>query len=264
MAFRDITLGTYVYGESFLHRLDPRTKLGALVLFTTGMMAGDGWAALAAAGLFVLLACAVSGIRTRYLVRSLMPFKWLIAATFLLNVLFTGGRILVEGPLPYGGVTVEGVAAGAVLSFRLLFLVTAASLLTLTTQPVVLVAGVERLLGPFRRFGLRPHNIALAMVITIRFIPVLIDEAVKIRKSHIARGFRPDRNLAARMRGVSLLLIPLFTSTVRRAEELAVAMECRLFRSTAVRTRFFELKMAGRDWSVLVTMLLLAPVMAVI
>jgi energy-coupling factor transport system permease protein len=201
MSIKDITLGTYVFGESFLHQLDPRIKLGCLLVFVAGIGIGRSWRAFVLAGAFLCFACIRSGIGPGYLSRSLIPFRWLILVTFLLNVLFTGGHILIDGPLPYGGITAEGLSSGAVYSLRLLYLVAAASLLTLTTQPVVLVAGVEKLLEPFSRFGVKSHDIALAMVITIRFIPVLIDEAVKIRKSHIARGFRPEKNIVSRIRG---------------------------------------------------------------
>jgi len=244
---KDITLGTYVFGESFLHRLDPRIKLGCLLIFVAGIGIGNSWRAFALGGAFLGFACIRSGIDPRYLARSLTPFRWLILVTFLLNVVFTGGHILIEAPLPYGGITTEGLTSGALYSLRLLYLIVAASLLTLTTQPVVLVAGVEKLLEPFSRFGVKSHDIALAMVITIRFIPVLIDEAVKIRKSYIARGFRPKKNIVSRIRGMSMFLAPLMIATIRRAEDLAVAMECRLYRSAAARTRYHELRTGSHD-----------------
>jgi energy-coupling factor transport system permease protein len=213
------------------------------------------------AGLAIVTACAISGIPARYLARSLIPFRWLILLTFFLNVLFTGGRILVAGPLPFGGITAEGLVSGTIYSLRLLLLVMGASLLTLTTQPVMLVAAVEKLLAPFKWLGFNTQDFALSMMITIRFIPVLIDEAVKIRKSYVARGFNPDRNFAARMQGMSMLMLPLLNSTFRRAEELALAMECRLYRGDAARTRFFELSMAGRDWLALIVVLVVSGMM---
>ncbi|MHB9027220.1 MAG: energy-coupling factor transporter transmembrane component T family protein [Candidatus Latescibacterota bacterium] len=255
MSIRDITLGRYVHGASFLHLLDPRTKLLASLLIMGALFAGEGARPVALALGFTMLAGVLSGLPFSYLLRSMLPFKWLIIVTVLLNILFTGGHILVEAPLPYGGITAEGLEFGFLYGARIALLVLLASLLTLTTEPVVLVDGVEKLLRPFARFGLRPHDIALAMVITIRFIPVLLDEAVKIRKSHAARGLRP-LGIRANLKSVSILFVPLFISAVRRAEELAVAMESRLYRSGGHRTRYREIRMTARDgWTLLVTLL---------
>lgn len=252
MSLKDISLGRYVYGRSFLHRLDPRTKLLCLIMIMCSLFAVNEWYALVFTGLYTVIACVLSGLALSYLARSLMPFKWLILITVLLNVLFVGGHILIEAPLPYGGITREGLEAGGLYGARIALLVLAASLLTLTTEPVVLVEGVEKLLSPFRIIGVKPHEVAIAMVITIRFIPVLLDEAEKIRKSHIARGFNPGNGLKNRLKSVSILLLPLFSSAIRRAENLAVAMECRLYRYDAGRTRYTEIRMYNRDWTMLV------------
>ena len=184
--------------------------------------------------------------------------------TFLLNVIFVGGHTLIEAPLPYGGITTEGFELGLIYCLRILILVLMASLLTLTTQPVNLVTGVEKLLSPFSKIGLRPHEIAIAMVITIRFIPVLLDEAIKIRKSHAARGLRPEGGLFARIKSISYLLLPLFTSAIRRAEELAVAMDCRLYRTPVTRTRYNDTQMTARDWTAMLITFIFAIGMVVI
>ncbi len=251
MSLKDITLGRYVYGESVLHRLDPRSKLICLLLIMSVLFAGNAWYSIGLAALYTVSACILSGLHLSYLLRSLMPFKWLILITFLLNMLFVGGHTLVEAPLPYGGITSEGLALGAVYSARITILVLISSLLTLTTQPVILVAGVEKLLAPSKKIGLKPHEIAIAMVITIRFVPVFLEEAVKIRKSHIARGLKPGGGLVQRFKSVSILLMPLFASAIRRAEELACAMECRLYRTATSRTRYHDTHMTTRDWTAL-------------
>ncbi len=258
MSLKDITLGRYVYGESILHDLDPRTKLICMLLFMTVLFTGNSWYSIGLAALYTLLACMISGLHFSYLLRSLMPFKWLIITTFLLNVMFVGGHTLIEAPLPYGGITSEGLNSGALYSARLTILVLLSSLLTLTTQPVILVAGIEKLLAPFAKIGLKPHEIAIAMVITIRFIPVFLDEAVKIRKSHVARGLQTNGGLIIKLKSVSILLVPLFTSAIRRAEELAVAMECRLYRSSSKRTRYYDTHMSIQDWTVLLITLIFA------
>ncbi|MFC1489617.1 energy-coupling factor transporter transmembrane component T family protein [Candidatus Latescibacterota bacterium] len=249
MSFKDITLGRYVYGESILHRLDPRTKLICMLMVMTALMAGGGWMPFVLVGIYTVTASVLSGLHLSYLIRSLLPFKWLILITFILNAVFVGGHILIEfSPMPYGGISAEGLQAGVIFSVRIAILVMMASLLTLTTQPVVLVAGVEKLLGPFSRIGVKPHEVALAMVITIRFIPVLLDEAKKIQKSHVARGLRLERGVVSKLKSISILLIPLFVTAVKRAEELAVAMECRLYRNSEKRTRYKETYINGTDW----------------
>ncbi len=251
MAIKDITLGKYVHSDSFLHRLDPRAKLISLLLIMTGLFAADGSASLLAAGVFTFCAASLSGLRWLYIARSLLPFKWLILITLALNVLFVGGHIIIEAPLPYGGITAEGLSAGLVYGTRLALLILLASILTLTTQPVVLVAGIEKLLHPLTLLKVDPHEIAIAMVITIRFIPVLLGEAEKIRKSQIARGLRPGGSPIARMRSMVHLVMPLVLSSLRRAEELAVAMECRLYRGTGNRTRYHDIRMKSWDWTVI-------------
>lgn len=251
MSLKDITLGRYVHGTSIIHRLDPRTKFISLLLLMGGVFGGKSWPALIVAGLFTMTACLLSGLSPRYMVRSLMPFKWLILVTVVLNMLFVGGHILVEAPLPYGGITREGLEFGLLYGGRITLLVLAASLLTLTTEPIILVAGVEKMLAPLSKIGVRPHEVATAMVITIRFIPVLLDEAVKIRKSHAARGFDPGKGLGNRLKSVSLHILPLFGSAIRRAEHLAIAMDCRLYRCEAQRSRYKEIRMAASDWTAL-------------
>lgn len=246
MSLRDITIGRYIHGASLLHRLDPRTKLAATFIIMGALFAGGMKPVLIASG-FAVAAAALSGLPVSFVLRSIIPFRWLILITVALNVVFTGGHIILDAPLPYGGFTAEGLETGILYGARIALLVFTASLLTLTTEPVVLVDGVEKLLAPFSRFGLHPHDIALSMVITIRFIPVLLDETVKIRKSHAARGLRPA-GLRANLKSISLLFVPLFISSVRRAEELAVAMESRLYRSGARRTRYREIRMTAKDW----------------
>jgi energy-coupling factor transport system permease protein len=248
MSLKDITLGQYVYADSLVHSLDPRTKLACTLIIMTGLFIGNSWLSIVLAGIYVFTAGILSRLPLSYLFRSLLPFKWLIIITFLLNVLFVGGYTVVEAPLPFGGITREGVDSGLIYSARIAILIIAASLLTLTTQPVVLVTGVEKLLAPFSKIGLKPHEIALAMVITIRFIPVFIDEAVKINKSYRARGFNTQKGIAVKLKAVSLLLMPLFASALRRADELAIAMECRLYSGSSVRTRYHDTRMTVRDW----------------
>ncbi len=250
MSVRDIAIGRYVHGSSFLHGLDSRTKMFSLAVTAVAVFSGGGPAALAAGAVFAGAGAIASGLRPGFLAKSVLPFKWLILLTVVLNALFVGGHIVIRAPLPYGGVTAEGIEAGLVYGFRIALLVFMASLLTFTTEPIVLVDGIGKLLRPFERIGVNSHDAALAMVITIRFIPILFDEADKIRKSFVARGFSPEAGLASRLRYLAMLFMPLFHAAVRRAETLAVAMDSRLYRSGASRTRFNETTMQGRDIAV--------------
>ena len=153
--------------------------------------------------------------------------------------------------------------SGALYGSRIALLVLLASLLTLTTEPIILVDGVEKLMTPLSKIGVRPHEVSMAMVITIRFIPILIDEAEKIRKSHVARGLDPKSGFIVKLKSISMLFLPLFHSALRRAETLATAMECRIFNGEAARTRYSETVMRTKDWMILAFSAATAVVIAV-
>ncbi len=260
MNLRDITLGRYIHGASFMHRLDPRTKLLSLLLISTTLFSTDSWTTVGIAAAVTVTAMFSSALSAGAYFRGLLPFKWLIIMTFALNVLFRGGDIIFTAPLPYGGVSREGLELGLLLSSKIAMLVLLASVMTLTTEPIILVDGIEKLISPLARLGLHVHEVATAMVITIRFIPILIDEAEKIQKSYAARGFRAD-TIAARMRGISMMFLPLFYSAMRRAETLAVAMDCRMYHCAEKRTRLVNIAMTSRDWLTLGLTTLLAAAM---
>ena len=248
MSMKDIALGRYIHGDSLIHRLDPRAKLLSLFAVMAAVVASSDKATVAAGACFTIFACLLTGLGTRLMLRSLTPFFWLIVITVVLNLLFTGGHIVVPGPLPYGGITSEGIAVAILNGGRIVVVVVLAAILTLTTEPVTLVDGIELLLAPLKAVGVRPGEIALSMVITIRFIPLLIDEAEKIRKSHRARGLRPGGSIARRLHTLPLLFLPLFHAAFRRADALAAAMECRLYRPDAERTSLVEMRFAALDY----------------
>jgi len=264
MSLKDIALGRYVHGDSLLHGLDPRTKLLSLLFLSSLLFTGNDWRILGTVAAAAGAACMSSGLKAGFILRSLSPFKWLIIMAVILNMVFVGGHILVEAPLPYGGISREGVELGLLYGGRIALVVLMASLLTLTTEPITLVDGIEKLMGPLSRFGLKPHNISLSMVLTIRFIPILIDEAEKIRKSHIARGLRPDMGLRERIKSVSMLFLPLFHSSLRRVETLAAAMDCRMYQNDLPRTRYKEITMNRKDWCILCSVAVLTLGAAVI
>lgn len=202
------------------------------------------WELMAALGLFLLLLGRWSGLRLSYLLRGLRPIGFLIALTLLFNGLFTPGRSL-EG-LPW--FTHEGLLRGFFMAVRLVFLVFLTSLLTLTTSPVTLADGVERLLTPFSRLGMPAHEWAMVATIALRFVPTLALEAERIMKAQLARGANLDRGgLLARGQAMVPVLVPLFVRAFRHAEDLALAMESRCYGLLPTRSRVRQLRIERRD-----------------
>jgi energy-coupling factor transport system permease protein len=259
--FAGPALGQYLPGDSPLYRMDPRAKIvfvfGYLPLVFMGNSAAD---------MVVLAAVAVSGIilsrvSLRILFGALKPVLFLIALTALFHLLLTGGGETVWkwGPL---SVHEEGLRQAGRTSLRFLLVVLTASLLPLTTSPLALTDGLERLLGPLRRFGVPAHELALMMSITLRFIPTVWEEAEKIILAQQARGADFEQgSLLRRVKSVTPILIPLFVATIRRAEELALAMEARCWRGGEGRTRLRELSFTRLDVALFV---LLAGVIAAV
>ena len=264
MTFNTIPIGNYIHGTSILHRFDPRIKLISLTIIVIGIVIGHGWLPLVIGGCYTLSAIFLSGIDIRFLFRSLKPFVWLLLITFFLNALFARGHIIIEAPLPSGGITSEGIEIGLLYSIRIGLLILVASLMTLTTEPIMLIDSIEYLMRPLKKIKMNPHDIALAMVITLRFIPLLLEEATKIVKSHRARGFNPSRNITKNVKYLPLLFLPLFVSAVDRAHKLAISMDARLFQVGYPRTRYTNLMMTSSDWLALVASVIVTLSMIVI
>ncbi|GGE20747.1 energy-coupling factor transporter transmembrane protein EcfT [Marinithermofilum abyssi] len=251
-AFQSPVLGQYIPTGSVLHRLDPRTKL----LFVFGYMFVVFLAQDALAYLFLTVIAAggvwLSRIPLPMIFRGLKPILWLIALTALLHLGFTkGGDLLLQ----WGPVTVyeEGVRQAGWMSLRFLLLVVMGTLLTLTTSPIDLTDGLERLLKPLEKLRVPAHELALMMSIALRFLPALWEETEKIIKAQQARGADFETgNLFQRAKSYIPVIIPLFVSAFRRAEELALAMEARCYRGGKGRTRIRQLQFAPRDWGMLV------------
>ena len=242
-----IVLGQFVPGESPIHRLDPRTKILAMIAYIVLVFLVKALAAFAVPLLLVLGALLGSGIPARYALTSLRPMRWLIAFMFVLNLFFTQGeRVLFSWWIIR--VTAEGLRQAVFISIRLVLLVAGTSLLTLTTSPIALTDGLERLLKPLRRIRFPVHELAMMMSIALRFIPTLLEETERIRKAQMARGADFETGgLLARARALVPLLVPLFVSSFRRADELAMAMESRCYHGGEGRTRMHELHYARRD-----------------
>ena len=257
----DLTIGQYLPLDSPVHRLDPRTKLLVVValvavLFFVRTFAGYGLVAL-----FLGLAVTLSRVSWRYLVRGLRPLWIIIVITLALHLFMTEGRVLAYlGPLK---ITYEGLTRGLLMTSRLVLLIALTSLLTLSTSPIALTDGIENLLGPFRRFGVPAHELAMMMTIALRFIPTLLEEAEKIMKAQMARGADFESgHLMQRAKNLIPLLVPLFVGAFRRADELATAMEARCYRGGEGRTKFRPLVMRRADWVTLGASLAFAVVVA--
>ena len=243
----DITLGQYFPGNSVIHRMDPRMKLLLTIVYIVGVFMVGNLPGYAIALLFLYLIVRLSGIKFSYLVKGVKPLRFIIIFTFLLNLFFVQG----ETPLLSLGfftLTVEAVENAIYFALRLVFLVMGTSVLTLTTSPVQLTDGLERLLHPLSRFHFPSHELAMMMTIALRFIPTLLEETDKIKKAQMARGADFESgNLIDRAKAMIPLLVPLFVSAFRRANDLAMAMEARCYRGGDHRTRLRELKYTKLD-----------------
>lgn len=253
--------GRYIPGDSFVHRLDPRAKLLFVFAFIIVVFLANNpitYAVLVAFTLFVIL---MSRIKLFFLINGLKPVLILMIFTFLLHVIFTReGAVIAElGPLK---IYEEGLRQGIFISIRFLVLVFITSVLTLTTSPISITDGIETLLNPFKKLKLPVHELALMMSIALRFIPTLMDETDKIMKAQMARGSDLSAGpLMDRMKAIVPLLVPLFVSAFKRAEDLATAMEVRGYKGGEGRTRYRQLKWGIGDTVILIVLAVLAAVL---
>ena len=245
--FRSVTLGQYFPGNSFVHRLDPRTKLLATIALIAIVFVVQNFLGFVLIAGFVLAVAASTGVHLRFLVKGLKPIMFIILFTFILNMFFqTGGETLFQ--LGFIRVSEDGLRMASFMAVRLILLVVSSQLLTLTTSPISLTDGLETLLRPLEVIKFPAHEIAMMMSIALRFIPTLMDEADKIMKAQKARGADFEHgNIIQRARAMVPLLVPLFVGAFRRAEELALAMDARCYRGGAGRTRMKQLKFRGID-----------------
>lgn len=245
----NITLGQFIPGNSILHRLDPRTKIVWTLILMVAIFLIDSWQEYVMMGAFVLITILISEIPLKQSIKGVKPLLFILAFTAILNIFFTGGTTLYEiGPIK---VTYEGIFAAIKLFFRLVMLVMTASLMTLTTTPMTLTDGIEKLLKPFERIGAPAHEIAMMMSIALRFIPTLLDETDRIMKAQASRGADLDTgNIFARIKSFIPVLVPLFVSAFKRADDLAEAMESRCYRGGKGRTKLKEIEFTKLDLTV--------------
>lgn len=242
----DITLGQYFPGDTVIHRLDPRVKLSGMLVYITALFAADGAVAYLVCAAWLFMMIVLSKTTLRFILKGIRPLLLIIAFTAVLNVFYTGGRPIFT--FYFITVTREGLWLAFYMVVRLVMLITGSSLLTYTTSPIMLTDGIEKLLNPLKRLRIPVSELAMMMTIALRFIPTLIEETEKIMSAQKARGADFESgNVIRRARALIPILVPLFVSAFRRADDLATAMECRLYRGGEGRTRLSEISIARRD-----------------
>ena len=243
---KDITLGQYFPGDTPAHRLDPRTKLLLVVMYIVALFSAAGVLSYGLTALALLLCVRVSKVGWKPLVRGLKPVLFIVVFTGLLNMFMTPGEPLVK--LGFLQITGAGVFNALRMVLRIMLLIMGTFLLTYTTSPIALTDGLERLMEPLKKIRVPVHELAMVMSIALRFIPTLIEETDKIMSAQKARGADFESgNIVERAKAMLPILVPLFVSAFRRADELAVAMECRCYHGGEGRTRLRVLKYERRD-----------------
>ena len=247
---KDITLGQYFPGDTLAHKLDPRTKLLVTVLYVAALFTAKSYIAYGLLILTLVLAVRISRVGAKALFKGLKPVLFIIAFTALLNLFYTPGTELCRFWI--FRITVEGIRAAITMMLRITLLIMGTFLLTYTTSPIRLTDGLESLLNPLKKIRVPVHELAMMMSIALRFIPTLIEETDKIMSAQKARGADFETgSLMQRAKALVPLLVPLFVSAFRRADELATAMECRCYHGDEGRTKLNVLHYQTRDYLVL-------------
>jgi energy-coupling factor transport system permease protein len=251
----NISIGQYIPGDSIIHRADPRTKIILSVAFMVIIFMMNSLWTIIELTAFVLLAVIISGVPLKHTLKGLKPLLLIIVFSAVLNIFTTKGTPMGETiPLKY--ITYEGLVMALKLSVRLALIIISGSLLTFTTTPILLTDGIEKLLNPLKIIGVPAHELAMMMSIALRFIPTLLEETDKIMKAQAARGADFDTgNLFQRAKSFVPVLVPLFVSAFRRAEDLATAMESRCYRGGIGRTRLRQLKFTHADGKIVLTVI---------
>ena len=245
---KNITMGQYYPVDSWVHRLDPRTKILLTIAMIVAVFLVKSMVGYGLILGFMYLVSRLSNIPFKMLLKGVKPLRFILLLTFILNLFFnTGTTMLVEWG--FIRISYEGLSTAIHYSLRLVFLVLGTSLMTLTTSPIALSDGIEMLLSPLKVIKFPAHELAMMMSIALRFIPTLMEEADKIMKAQMARGADFESgNLLARAKAMVPLLVPLFVSAFRRAGDLAMAMESRCYHGGENRTRLRVLKITSNDW----------------
>ncbi|MBU5293756.1 energy-coupling factor transporter transmembrane component T family protein [Anaerosalibacter bizertensis] len=250
---KDITIGQFFPGDTIVHKLDPRVKILITFVFIISLFFINKFYPYIFILGFILTTIKLSEVPFKYVLKGLKPLRLILIITFVINVFMTKGVVLFNiGPLE---VTREGLNQAIFMALRLIFLIMGTSLLTLTTSPISLTDGIEKLLNPLKVIGLPAHELAMMMTIALRFIPTLLEETDKIMKAQMARGADFESgNILNRAKNLVPLLVPLFVNSFRRADELAMAMEARCYRGGEHRTRLNEIKIERIDYIAMIIM----------
>lgn len=248
---KDITIGQYFPMDSVIHRLDPRFKIVMTLIFIIMLFTGDSFICMGISAVYTLIAVLLSRIKFKMFVKSIKPLMPFLLVTAVLNLLFVSdGDVYFHWK--FIKITSDGINVSLFMIIRIVLLIMGSSLLTYTTSPITLTDAVERLLSPLKRFKFPVHELAMMMSIALRFIPTLIEETDKIISAQKARGAEIDTgSITNRAKNMVSILIPLFISAFRRADELATAMECRCYNGGEGRTRLRQLKSEFRDYTAL-------------
>ena len=246
--FREITIGQYYPAESIMHRLDPRVKLLGTIVFIIAMFSAKNVIAYLWATLFLGILIILSKVPLKFILKGLKAIVFILAFTMVINILFTPGTIIFQ--FKFIRITKEGVLMAVKMAIRLIYLIIGSSLMTLTTTPNHLTDGLEKALGPLNKIKLPVHEIAMMMSIALRFIPILLEELDKIMKAQQARcADFESGNIFKKAKSLVPVLVPLFISSFRRANDLALAMEARCYRGGQGRTKMKPLHYEKRDYT---------------
>jgi energy-coupling factor transport system permease protein len=254
----DITLGQYFPSESSVHLLDPRSKLLILLIIMVLLVLTIDPFFYIVASASLLSVVYLSRLRFSLVFRNLRPFLWLFLITFIFNAVGNSGEPLFVIPLVNWQISDESLLRAFAYSFRIILIIGFASLFTLTTAPVDIADGLARLMSPLRRLRVPVNEFAMMLTLAIRFIPILLQEAERIRNAQLSRGAKFDGNLKQRLRGLVPLVIPLFVSVFRKADDIALAMEARCFRLGKERTSYRVFKFGYADYVTVAGALLIA------
>ena len=262
---KDITLGQFFPGKSVVHKLDPRTKLVMLIVYIVALFVAKSWISYGVMLVFLSTCIAISKIPVKNILRGMKPLVMILIFTGVLNIFFTDGETVLV-TFWVITITLEGVVRAIFMMTRILMLISGTFLLTYTTSPIALTDGLESLLGPLKKIKLPVHELAMMMCIALRFIPTLIEETDKIISAQKARGADFENgSLMQRVKALVPILVPLFISAFRRADELATAMECRCYQGGEGRTKMKLLRYKRRDFGAFgVGVLLLAAIFTLV
>ena len=245
---KDITIDQYLPLDSFVHKLDPRTKIIITIFFIVSIFIISSFYGYILVAIYLCLCIVFSKVPFKFIFRGLKPILYLIVFTSILNLFFTSGENIAYKLGPFT-IYEEGIIRTGFLILRLISMIIGTSLMTLTTSPIELTDGIESLMKPFKRLGVPAHEIAMMLTIALRFIPTLMDETDKIMKAQMSRGAELDSgNIIKKAKNLIPILIPLFVSSIRRADELAMAMESRCYRGGEGRTRVKKLEYVSIDF----------------